>query len=240
MAQRRKTRLARTQEKEAKKDLFKYVLLTIGLFAFIAFVGLPFIIPRITSLIDQTSGRSGSALNSDDTTPPPPPTLRNIPRYTNASSIEVTGFTEAGATVHIVVNGKGTEVISDAGGSFTTRVDIREGENELSAFAVDQAGNESGKSQSYTITQDTEEPPLEIIKPQDGAIFFGNERSTQIEGQTEAGARVTINDRVAIVNFEGKFAMQVGLSEGGNNFKIVVSDEAGNTTEKNLTVSYSP
>ena len=240
MPRKYRSRLAKTQEAREKKDLLRYAFFTIGIIAFVLLVGIPFVIPRITAVIDQTSGRNSTGFNPGDTTPPPPPHLRDLPRYTSEGSVEVAGFTEAGATVSVVVNGRADQVIADAGGGFTLRVDLVAGDNKISAFAVDQAANESGKSREYLVTVDTEEPSLEVIKPQDGAIYFGNERNVQIEGQTESGARITINDRVAIVNAEGKFAMQVGLSEGGNTFTIKAYDEAGNTTEKSLTLSYTP
>lgn len=239
MAAQRKTRLARVKEQEAKKSLVRYTFYTIAIVAFVALVGVPLVIPRITQFIDETTGR-GNGINSGDTTPPPPPNLRDVPRYSNENTIDISGNTEPGAKVYLVVNGKDQELLADAQGSFTSSVSLMDGQNEIYAFSEDQAGNKSNNSVSYSITIDKEPPELTINFPKDGSIFFKQENSVQIEGQTESGASVDINERVAIVNRDGKFSMRVSLSEGANNFDIIAVDEAGNETKVTLTLSYTP
>lgn len=235
----RKTRLTRIKEQEVKRSGVRYIFLTIGVIAFLVLVGLPFVIPRLTQIVDHTTGR-GNGGSSDDTTPPPPPNLKHIPMYVNENTVEVSGNTESGAKVYLVINGRDQEYIADAQGSFSTVANLQDGENEVFAFAEDAASNRSNDSTVYKVIVDKEPPEVQINSPKDGSIFFDQENSVQIEGQTEADASVRVNDRVAIVNRDGKFSVRVNLNEGGNNFDIVATDQAGNETKTTLTVSYTP
>jgi len=209
------------------------------LLAFLAFVAVPFIIPRITSFIDESTGRNNISENGD-TTPPSPPRLRDVPRYVNENSLEINGSTEPGAKVYVVINGKDEKLIASTSGTFNTTVQLPLKENEIFAFSEDEAGNKSTDSQTYIVTVDNEKPTLEIIKPKDGDIKFGQENYVEVEGQTEDAAHITINGRVAILNNEGKFNMRIGLNEGKNDIEIVAKDEASNETKIIITVSYSP
>lgn len=235
----RQTRLNRTQQREAKKALFKYLAFTFFLIAAFALFIIPFLIPKITSLLENTLSKKALTM-SDDVTPPPPPKINDLPRFSNQRNIEIKGFTEPGATVYFVVNKRDQKVVADKSGHFSIDTELVEGENEIYAFAQDSAGNKSTSSQTSIVIGDYEPPEINIISPQDGAIVFGKDRSVRIEGETNENAKITINERVAIINKSGRFNLSVILEEGSNNFEIIALDAAGNETKKNLTLSYTP
>jgi hypothetical protein len=59
-----------------------------------------------------------------------------------------------------------------------------------------------------------------------------------IEGRTEQGARVTINGEKAELRSDGSFSYDVWLEPGRNKAVIVVTDSAGNTLDKTVTINY--
>ncbi|MEJ2441808.1 MAG: hypothetical protein P8Y06_02730, partial [Patescibacteria group bacterium] len=78
-------------------------------------------------------------------------------------------------------------------------------------------------------------------KDPEGKEFYGaKERQITIEGVTEEGVSLTINDRVVAVDEDGGFAFSTTLGEGENNFNIKSADKAGNQTEMDFKVSFTP
>jgi hypothetical protein len=65
-------------------------------------------------------------------------------------------------------------------------------------------------------------------------------RQISIEGQTESGAQVNINGRWAVVDTNGKFNYTLSLEDGDNNFVITSKDEAGNETQLELNIVFTP
>jgi len=238
-ARRRPSRLARTRERKYTRNAVVFTLLGIGTVIAILFVGLP-ILARVIIAVSEFTGQGGS-IKITDNTPPPPPRFDDLPDFTADDRLRVSGSTEAGATVIITFNGAGKELVASADGTFSTTFELVDGVNTLSAVAHDAAGNESARSPEVVITKDTEPPELEIITPEDGERFSGSAAAQiAIEGQTEKGVSARINDRVAIVNREGKFKHPVTLTEGENEYRISATDEAGNETEITLTIIFSP
>ena len=99
---------------------------------------------------------------------------------------------------------------------------------------------ESDFSQDYKISYLKDEPKLEISFPNDGASFSKADQEINIRGTTDPENAVKINDFIAIVDTEGNFSYILKLKEGENKIKIVAANLAGKTSEKELTVSYSP
>jgi len=154
--------------------------------------------------------------------------------------VNLSGSDEAGTTVKLTFNGKDMENVTDKSGKFTFSANLNDGENTFSAVAIDQAGNQSQKTQDYKITFDNKKPDLTISYPSDGSQFFGsNQRQVTIQGNTESNCQVTINDRIIAVDDTGKFQYTGSLNDGENKFNVKSTDQAGNTTEKNLTFTFS-
>ncbi len=233
----RPSRLKRLEERRAVKSTAFYIVLTVAAVGLLAIFGVP-ALSKLTSLTGNIT-RSGVDYTAN-TPPPPPPAINTLPKNTNQDKLKVTGTTKAGQNVIIFFNNDKTEVLANANGEFTSVFDLSLGENSLYAQVEDNRGQKSTETDKFTVVLDKTEPVLELISPENGKSLFGqNQKNIQIEGQSEQHARVTINDRIAIVRSDGKFNFPVTLQGGENIFKIVATDEAGNKTELELKLTYA-
>lgn len=233
------SRYATLEERRNMRRAFIFGVLTLALIGGIFFFGLP-TLARFAGMVADLKG-SGKAVNVADTTPPGPPHFNTLPTAVNKDSLEVTGTSEPGATVTIYLNNKGQDVVAGNDGDFSQTLKLVKGENNIYAQAKDSAGNQSVKTQIYTIAYDTEPPTLEVSAPNDGASFSGSkERQVTISGKVSEGASLTINDRITMVNDDGSFTYLTSLNEGTNSFSLKATDAAGNSTQKSLSVNFSP
>ena len=232
------SRRLKTEERKNRKRAYFLIVITLGLIVLIFTYGLTGAAKFSAFLLELRTGTE--PVEVSDSTPPPPPRFDSQPSATNQDSLELKGSTEAGSTVNITVNGKKEEVLANSEGRFLLTINLSEGINSIVAYAKDNSGNVSQKTETEIIL-DKDEPSLEISKPEDGAEFFGSrQRQLIIEGKVEENAKVQINDRVVVVESDGTFSFVTTLSEGENNFTVKAEDEAGNKVEKTLKVKYSP
>lgn len=230
------SRLRRVEEKRALNTTIKYLALTVVIIFLLFNFGLP-ALSRATILLTDLAGKNASGIE-DNGPPLPPPQIEDLPAYTKEKSIRVKGKTRPGATVAIFFNDEKNEVLANASGEFTSTFELSHGENTI--YALSEDGNRtSGRSKTFSIILDNEPPKLEIITPQNGQTITGRNNKIQIEGATEAEAKVTINDRIVIVRNDGKFNHSVSLNEGENIFKIKSVDAAGNESELEFKLIYS-
>lgn len=232
------SRLKRIEESRALRTTIKYLVLTI----IAIFLLFRFGLPALSSLSAFVADFSGQEVNTGDQNkaPLPPPSINNLPNFTKEETIRVTGNTRPGHSVYIFFNNDKTEVLANASGEFTSSFKLSRGENTIYATVVDSSGRQSAKTPTFTAVYDNEPPKLDIIAPEQGKQFTGRDNHTQIEGETDADARVSVNDRVAIVRSDGKFNFPVTLTEGENTFKIISVDRAGNESEFELKLVYTP
>lgn len=235
----RYSRLARTEEKKNIKRAILFGTMTIGIIIAFIFFGLPIVARFAGFLTDLKKG--GSPVEISDTTPPAPPILERPPEYTKDQQLNISGKTEPGATVTLFFNASEDEIIANKDGEFNYTFKLRKGENTISLKAKDSAGNESQESKIYEVVFDNESPDLEITSPEEGKEYYGSkERQITIEGLTEDGVSLTINDRIVAVEEDGAFTFLTTLEEGKNNFNIKSTDKAGNQTEMDFAVSFTP
>lgn len=77
---------------------------------------------------------------------------------------------------------------------------------------------------------------LTISEPVDkSTVTFPN---LIIRGKTVANAEVSINDQTLPANANGDFSAQVSLEEGDNYFYITAIDANGNSSEKEIMITY--
>lgn len=235
-------RYSRRQTVEERKNVrraFFFGILTIGILLLFLYFGLPTVVKFAAFLHDLRS--SNQPVDVTDTTPPAPPKLSDLPEFTNKTTLDISGNSEPGATILIEENGKEDEVLANKSGEFTYSWSLLNGENKISAKAKDASGNESLESSVQIVTFDNKPPDVTISQPNDGQTFYGSkERQLTISGNTEDSASATINDRIVVVDSQGNFSLTTTLSDGDNNFKVIVQDHAGNQTEKSFTVHYQP
>jgi hypothetical protein len=59
-----------------------------------------------------------------------------------------------------------------------------------------------------------------------------------VEGRTEQGAGMTINDEKVTLSSDGSFSFDLGLNTGRNNVTIQITDLAGNVLKKTVYINY--
>lgn len=189
---------------------------------------------------NQAIGPSGNS----DIFPPSPPTLINPPAATKENRIKLEGKAEKDSEIILFLNNKPVEkTFADEKGSFTFEgISLSDGENRFSLTAKDKSGNESGKSPFYTINYNKKAPELDLENPKDGTILNGkNEQTITVTGTVSpSSVTLTINDIRAIVNEDGTFSLRISLDrDGENKITVKATDDAGNSTEKSVTVTYN-
>jgi hypothetical protein len=178
----------------------------------------------------------------DDFIPPSPPRLFLQYEATNSATITLSGSGEPGTTVFVTQNKNslGDLVVGDEGNFAITNVNLTDGQNVFSAVAVDNAGNKSQAATPEVIYYLHKPPKLEISSPADGQKFTGANNFVEVKGTTDAGARITVNDRVVIVAANGSFSYRLGLVSGDNQVVILATDRAGNQQRQEIIVKFSP
>lgn len=210
-----------------------FVVLTLVLIGLIIYKGVPFLVQMAGFFGDLKSSKE--LVESQDTTLPAPPRLQALPSATNSAQVSLKGFSEAGSTVQIILNNElEKEVIADSGGSFVAEaIFLANGKNRLQAIAIDQAGNKSQESPILTIDFDQEPPALEVNQPEPA-------EKVEITGKTEPEATLKINERLIILDQEGNFRHSLNLEQGENKILVQAIDPAGNQSEKEIILDYTP
>lgn len=165
-----------------------------------------------------------------------PPVLNPMPEATKSATITISGYAQDKQIIKLYVNGKlvdKTDVNKDKQFIFSD-VELDKGLNEIKAKAQTDDNKESDYSSSLTINYIDNPPLLEINSPQDGQSV--PKEPLKINGKTDPGVKITINDFWAITEDDGAFSYTLSLHDGDNNIKIIATDAAGNTTTKEITV----
>jgi hypothetical protein len=234
----RYSRLTSVEEKRNTRRAILFIGITIAVLVGFFFYGISISANIATFFSGLKSG--GTVTQVKDITPPGPPNLGNLPQATNQQSLVITGTCEPNATVVLLVNGDQSTVSADNSGNFVFTVNLNKGDNVISATVRDQAGNISQSSGVSTVTFDNEAPKLDISSPTDGASFYGTQQQTvNITGTTKASSNLTVNDRMVRLNDDGTFTYQYNLSDGDNILNFSDTDQAGNKTDKSITLHFS-
>lgn len=223
------------QVKERKLSRF-YLLLSV-IFVVVMFKwGVPFFMEVIAGngTIRKTQ--------EQDSIPPQTPALSALPEATNSPRLQIDGYTEAGASLQLLVND--TVSLTDTAlenGFFSLQALLSDGANRIYVTATDKAGN-SSTSEVKLVTFDNEPIELTIFSPRDGSEFFGKSNQViDISGEvSKPEVQAVVNNSFLSVDREGKFVHRYQLSGGNNEIKVVATDKAGNMAEKVITILYTP
>lgn len=231
----------RVEEKKLFRKLVTtavFLILTVIIFIY---AGIPLLVKIVIGISSLRGGGVKSAEVATSTSLLFPPVLDPLIEATNSGKITVSGFADKEVTVKIYVNSKeSVKVLTDKDGRFSAaNVVLTEGTNIITATVV-RENKESNPTAEISVSFKKTAPKLEISLPAEGQKFFSDSKDITISGETDPGNRVIVNDRLAIVNPNGKFDFRVSLSSGENSFKIVATDDAGNKTEMERKVSYTP
>ncbi len=185
----------------------------------------------ITVKAVSLAGNAGTAsvkLTVDSVPPKIAITAPKAGAVTNKKMITVSGTVDK-PTAMVKVNGTPVQVTK---GMFTlSSLTLAEGNNTISATAVDRAGNQA-KESVVTVLVDTTPPTAPTLNPLPPVTRIS---PVTVSGSTEPGARVDLSVNNATqastkADEKGAFSFKVQLSEGNNALSAVASDAPGNTS----------
>jgi hypothetical protein len=149
------------------------------------------------------------------------------PNRVNTPTIEIRGTTDPSA--ELAVNGEPVPLFPN--GSFSTTIDLIEGENSILLTATDPAGN--GYRVVVDVILDTIQPGLDVLHPLNGTWW--NSESILIEGTTEPDAAITIEGE-GVPNIQGSFTFPLSLEQGNRSIRIIAVDLAGNLAIRDIVL----
>lgn len=231
------SRRVRTEKKKAMRQTFALLGFAIATLLVFIFVIIPIFINGFNSFLD-----SSNPFEPSDTIPPQVPIISAPVEATFSAQIAVRGFGEPESKLIFVLNGEKYDELTIAeDGTFESELELVEGENTIAAYSIDEAGNESELSKTFTTLQDSTDPLLDVSGIEDGlTVETRKNQNFSVEGVTDPDAKVYVNGRVVFPNSEGNFKQSVLLAEGENILVIEAVDKAGNTTTAEKTVTYIP
>lgn len=214
---------------------------------------------RVAASLGGTVGDLMSGILSATTASTPTPTIAPalVPRldtprnrYTNQKTYTLTGHLPSSvlgtpdSTVRIYDNGHlvKTILISTTADFTVSDLPLVEGDNELTA-AIAIAGREDEPSDPISVVLDDKAPTITLSSPKNGLTVTAD--TVAVAGKTKADATVTIQNvnsggtTSVIADAKGAFHVDMTLINGSNDLTITVTDQAGNTTSKSVTVKHS-
>src|SRR3990167_489576 len=231
------TRRLRTQEKKLRQKIVLSIFILLGATFLFAYVVLPIMAKLVVGL--SSLRKESDTGNSTSQAILLPPALEHATEATNSSRLTITGF--ASVDTYVIIYRKDVQLDKtsvDKDGKFSSKITLVEGENQLTA--VTYKDEKESNPVTLTIIYKSNPPTLDITSPKDGDNFSQDEKDVTIEGTTDSDNKVTVNDRLAIVDPQGNFSYPVSLSDGENTFKIVTTDDAGNNSQMEIKLHYSP
>lgn len=230
------SRVKTNLKKKAYHNIILAVAGGIALLVLLFFFGTKLLIGF--SLLTENDNGEETTKSTNQNTYVAPPVLNPIPDATNKDSIALSGKGIAYERVKLYVNDSlvdDTTVQDDENFKFGS-VRLSEGQNIIKAITVTKDNKKSVYSKEVTISYLKEPPELTVSQPQDGQSFNKSAGPVSIQGQTDPGAEVTVNEFIAVVDDSGKFSYLYNLKDGDNPLKIEAKDKAGNKTTKELTI----
>jgi hypothetical protein len=229
-------RSLRAEEIAAYKRIGLATILIVGLLVGGYFLAIPIIshLGSNSSAIPNTTTQLGST----DSIPPAAPKIDALPDAVRIRTLVVSGSAESGSTISIIDNDHvNATTITDKQGLFKQEIQLQPGANTIGATAKDAANNESRGAKTQDVIFDATPPQLSITSPSQDQLTSTTSTIT-IQGKTEVGAQVTINDRQAIVQGDGTFSQSMSLSGGDNSIIIIATDHAGNISKATRIITY--
>lgn len=234
----RRSRLSKNTEKNTKKTISLSILgIIIVLFLLFKF-GIGLII-NFSLFLSGPKDQQG-LISQNTVNYIAPPLLNPLPTATNSAHLIISGKSAKEITIELFINDeKVDEEISDNNGNFSFSQNLKSGDNQIKARAL-YKDKKSDFSNTLNITYSNSAPNLEINSPQDGQQFKKDQNSVNVTGKTDQGVFITVNGFWAVIGDNNNFSYVLPLQNGDNDIKIVATDQAGNNTEKNIKVNYSP
>lgn len=192
----------------------------------------------ITAKATGSSGNVGTSTIKITADTTPPNIAITVPRnlaMTNKKTISVSGTVDDPASA-VYVNNTPVQVSK---GMFTlSGVSLAEGENAVTATAIDPAGNRS-RSAIIIVVLKTSRPAAPCFAEMPSATCSG---AVVVRGTADPGSQVEIflnNRSMGSVRTDesGLFSLKTTLTEGKNSFIAVATDAVGNVSEPSAPLS---
>ncbi len=235
---RNKSRLSRRLESQSRKNLFLSILGIIIVLALLLKFGIPLLVNF--SLFLSGSKKPDESSKSASSIYLSPPVLDQTTNATNSAEFIITGTAVKNEEIDLYVN----DSLSDRketenNGNFSFKVTLQTGANKIKA-KVTKDNKESDFSNELDVSYKNVPPSLSLDSPTDGQKFEKDQNTAKVLGKTDSGVRITVNGFWAVIDENNSFSYNLPLQNGDNTIKIVAQDQAGNKTEKEIKVTYSP
>lgn len=156
-----------------------------------------------------------------DETAPPAPTVNKVTDQSTA----VTGNTEKGSEVLVVIGTVTWEVTADAEGQFLITIPKQKAGTLIEVTAKDAAGNKS-EAAKVTVMDET--------APEAPTVDKVTDQATAVTGSSEKGAEVAVKIGIdswkGKANAEGQFSVEIPAQKAGTVMEVTAKDEAGNVS----------
>ncbi|MCK5561295.1 MAG: right-handed parallel beta-helix repeat-containing protein [Thermoplasmata archaeon] len=188
----------------------------------------------VKSIDEATNPSTGSniAQNTTLNIAPSAPSLDSLPPLTNNPKLNVTGTTEPKIDAEIYNNGAlAGSGSANVTGAFKIEITLEEGQNAITAKAIDKANNPSGfTTPAIDVTLDTVAP---VVSLDEFAEYYTKNDELDVTGSTENDSIVYVydNDNLAAIanaNSTGQFDIQITLVENENIIHANALDPAKN------------
>jgi hypothetical protein len=232
-----RSRLLRRNVQKTKKNLVLSVLGIIVIIVLLLKFGIPLLI-NLSLFLSGSQNRGDASIQKE--TFIAPPVLDSFPEATSSANIFISGIASEQQTIDLYINDNlvNTSKTNDEG-KFTFEEKIEPGENVIKAKAVID-GKESEFSNTITTIYKSAPPSLKINSPSDGQAYSRDQNTADVKGITDSDVKVTVNGLWAITDGNGVFSYSLPLQNGENKIKIIATDLAGNKSESEIKVTYSP
>lgn len=228
-------RYGSSEYKKQKQRLLIGVIGSITLLIVVLLFGLP-ILEGFSLLVDRLRGVSPT---TQTTAIIQSPVLDPLDVATNSAALTISGYGNPNATIIIFLNDEESKQLkAQEDGTFKAAILGKAGDNRIYAVTRGENNETSSPSNTVSVSVIAKNPNLDISKPEENATFLFEETSAVVEGKTDIGNTIRINERVIIVQSDGSFRSSVQLSEGENIIKVEAVDIAGNSTIVERKVIY--
>ena len=228
-------RLARHEERNIIKRIFFLSIVSLVLVILLLTFGIN-ILGKFADFLGAFIGNKNQQQTTSNAIPEPP-RLDPLPHATNSARLAVSGYAQDGKVLIFQDDETVGETEAQDGKFKYENVNLKTGENQISAKVVSTGNKESDFAPSQKIIFDKTEPKLEIETPVEGQSFSGDNR-IKVSGKTDADSQVYANGFLAAVNSDGHFEVYVPLLEGESTIEIKAQDEAGNEKLEKRKVNF--
>jgi cytoskeletal protein RodZ len=225
------------RRKKTNSQIVTYVVLLILVIAFIMTFGVQIVL-NASRFIAGFGSKNDDVIQTGSEVVVAP-VLYDIPDATNSAKLAISGSSSGDGTVTVFVNDEAADElnVTQDEPDFETTVQLTKNTNQIYAQFKD-LKNRVKDSETYVVEYAQEKPALEISSPADGS--HTEDAEITVEGKTGENDRVKVNGEPVVMNADGSFSHKITLKQGENSITIVSTDDAGNSEEAVVKVTYEP